>query len=76
MKGRTKLAAAVLIAASLIASTLLAEAPLVKRHDGLTGKGGAAVDCKYCHVTAGNPKDGKDYDKYKKGPFCAIKTCH
>jgi hypothetical protein len=71
-----RLSIGMLLGTLLVAGTLWAEAPLVKRHDKLTGKNGAPVDCDYCHVVAGNPKDGKNYEKYKKGPFCAIKGCH
>jgi hypothetical protein len=65
-----------LLAFALAGTALLAEEPLVKRHARLNGRQGAAVTCKYCHVFAGNPREGKNYARFKKGPFCALKACH
>lgn len=66
----------VLLTLTLAAATLFADKPLVRRHTRFFGRQGALIDCKYCHVVAGNPRKGKNYEKFKLGPFCAIKACH
>jgi hypothetical protein len=64
------------IATMLAGTALFADVLLNKKHKGLNGRDGDKVNCVYCHTKAGNPKVGKDYEKYKSGPYCKIKGCH
>ena len=64
------------IASMLLGTALAADVLLNKKHKGLNGKDGDKVNSAYCHTKAGNPKQGKDYEKYKKGPYCKIEGCH
>lgn len=64
------------IASMLIGTAIGADVLLNKKHKGLNGKDGDKVNCVYCHKKAGNPKKTKEYEKYKKGPFCMIEGCH
>jgi hypothetical protein len=66
-----------LAAVSMLVSTVvMGSVSLNKPHKGMKGKDGDKINCVYCHNKAGNPKEGKDYDKYKKGPYCKKSGCH
>jgi hypothetical protein len=66
----------VTIAAMLLGTALNADVLLNKKHKGMDGKDGARIDCAYCHQAAGKPKDGKNYEQHKNGPYCAMNGCH
>jgi cytochrome c553 len=70
-----KIVCALAIASMLVGTSLFADVPLNKKHKDLT-KDGEKVNCAYCHTKAGNPKAGKDYEKYKAGKFCKGSGCH
>ena len=63
------------IATMFVSSILFADVNLNKKHKGME-KDGAKVNCAYCHTKAGNPKEGKDYAKYRDGKFCKGSGCH
>jgi len=63
------------IATMFVSTVLFADVTLNKKHKGLE-KDGAKINCVYCHKKAGNPKEGKDYAKYKSGKFCKGSGCH
>ena len=69
---------AVTVALTLICTAIFANPAMNKSHKDLIGKGGAKVNCVYCHKTAGIVKEkGKsDVEQLKKGEFCAMKDCH
>ena len=71
-----KVAFGIVLASMFVATVVFGSVSLNKPHKGLKGKDDAKINCVYCHKTAGNPKDGKDYDKYKKGPYCKMSGCH
>jgi hypothetical protein len=71
-----KLVLGLVMASMFIGTVVLGSASLNGPHKGKTGKDGATINCAYCHVKAGNPKAGKDYAKYKTGPFCKGSGCH
>jgi mono/diheme cytochrome c family protein len=53
--------------------------PVKDQHKGLTGLGGAKVNCAYCHSPkkANNPKtEDNDLNALKEEQYCAIKGCH
>ncbi len=70
-----KIIFAATIATMFIGTMLFADVPLNKKHKGME-KDGQKVNCAYCHKKAGNPKEGKDYAKYKNGKFCKGSGCH
>jgi cytochrome c553 len=71
-----KLVLGLVMASMFIGTVVLGSASLNAPHKGLKGKDGATINCAYCHTAAGNPKAGKDYAKYKTGPFCKGSGCH
>lgn len=63
------------ISTLFISALAFSSAPLNKAHKGQE-KDGAKINCAYCHKKAGIAKESKDYDKHKKGKFCAGSGCH
>ena len=70
-----KILAAMAILSLFVGTVIFADVPLNKKHKGLE-KDGEKINCAYCHKKAGNPKEGKDYAKYKTGKFCTGSGCH
>lgn len=72
-----KLAVAVALALTtlLVCASLFATVPINKKHSGLE-RGGAKINCAYCHTKHKVEKKKQDMDALKKKPFCAGAGCH
>lgn len=69
--------ASLILAAVLAAGSLTANPKIFKAHKNMKNKDGQAVNCVYCHGTAGIGKEkAKDLEAAKQNPCCAQSGCH